>query len=837
MANNLIQIKRSNTSSTPGTTLYAGELAYSYSSNNLFIGAQTGISTAAVKIGGSKFGFLDNATQGSLTANAVQIMDANAFISNTFTSGLFVSSSIASPAANATAALITSITPQANSTQLGASAGGSNNELVTSWAIKTYVDAKTSVAAINTAAAYTWTGVQTFNANVVLGAGLSANNSYGTAGHVLHSNGTATYWAVDDNTTYDLLAVANTAANEGRARLSASTAANDDVLFIGVDDLTVFSNATAVYIDHNDITRTNSTTGNTAPGYGGTFTAVDSITTNARGHVTGVNTKTVTMPPSNNTTYDLAAVTNTAINAGLVRLTDSALSNDTVTFTGTGGATVSSNSTHVIINSTDNNTTYDLTAVANTAVNAGLLRLTDSALSNDTVTFTGTGSASVSSNATHIVINATDTNETYVIKNIANTIANQARIQLLPSVDPTSNTTAVFVGGGTTTVSANTTALLISSSDQFTGTVTSVASGSGLTGGTITGSGTLSVLANSGITANATGVFVNAQTGLVANATGLYVNASYIATLSANNADFLDGQHGSYYTNATNITTGTLPYAQLPANVAIWSNNNTFTGTQTFNDVTINGNTTLGNATTDVVRFVAQVNSAITASANVTYDLGTSTNYWRDIRVGNVYATSGNFTGNLSVGGNILVTGNLVTQNVSSVIISDPMIYLAGNNYSSDLVDIGFAANYNNGSANVHTGLIRKAATDNYYLFVGSTQELDANNTVNTTAVGFRSATLYAFLNSGALTSSNTAVAITANSTISVTITANSVTLGTPLAATSGGTGQNSYTAGQMLYATNTTALGKLSIGTFGTVLQTNSSGLPQFDTLDGGTF
>lgn len=41
------------------------------------------------------------------------------------------------------------------------------------------------------------------------------------------------------------------------------------------------------------------------------------------------------------------------------------------------------------------------------------------------------------------------------------------------------------------------------------GTVTSVGSGNGLTGGPITGSGTLSVLANNGITANATGVFVD----------------------------------------------------------------------------------------------------------------------------------------------------------------------------------------------------------------------------------------------------------------------------------------------------------------------------------------
>lgn len=55
-----------------------------------------------------------------------------------------------------------------------------------------------------------------------------------------------------------------------------------------------------ITIDHADISRTNNTSTAT-PGYGGTFTAIDSISTNARGHVTAVNTKTVTIPASDNT--------------------------------------------------------------------------------------------------------------------------------------------------------------------------------------------------------------------------------------------------------------------------------------------------------------------------------------------------------------------------------------------------------------------------------------------------------------------------------------------------------------------------------------------------------
>ena len=52
---------------------------------------------------------------------------------------------------------------------------------------------------------------------------------------------------------------------------------------------------------HPSITATN-TTSTTAPGFGGTFTAVDSETVNNNGHVTSYNTKTITIPSSTATT-------------------------------------------------------------------------------------------------------------------------------------------------------------------------------------------------------------------------------------------------------------------------------------------------------------------------------------------------------------------------------------------------------------------------------------------------------------------------------------------------------------------------------------------------------
>jgi len=67
-----------------------------------------------------------------------------------------------------------------------------------------------------------------------------------------------------------------------------------------------------VTFNHNSVSRTNNTS-TAQPGYGGTFTAIDSITTSTQGHVTAVNTKTVTIPSSDNTntTYSISAVDDT----------------------------------------------------------------------------------------------------------------------------------------------------------------------------------------------------------------------------------------------------------------------------------------------------------------------------------------------------------------------------------------------------------------------------------------------------------------------------------------------------------------------------------------------
>ena len=70
-------------------------------------------------------------------------------------------------------------------------------------------------------------------------------------------------------------------------------------------------------VNHDSTTRTD-TSSSASPGYGSTFTAVDSVTSNATGHITALNLKTVTLPSAENYSWNLTgdSGTNQAISSG-----------------------------------------------------------------------------------------------------------------------------------------------------------------------------------------------------------------------------------------------------------------------------------------------------------------------------------------------------------------------------------------------------------------------------------------------------------------------------------------------------------------------------------------
>jgi hypothetical protein len=161
------------------------------------------------------------------------------------------------------------------------------------------------------------------------------------------------------------------------------------------------------------------------------------------------------------------------------------------------------------------------------------------------------------------------------------------------------------------------------------------------------------------------------------------------------------------------------------------------------------------------------------------------------------------------------------------------MIELANGNATTDILDIGFYGQYGAGGQK-YTGLFRDATDGIYDLFHGTTQE--PTTTVDKANGFYELATLRAYLNSGGLVSNATNIALTANSTLAVGITANTLTLSTPLGVASGGLGINSITSGAILVGNAAGAVTVLTVGTNGQVLQSNGSSVI-YKTLDGGTF
>ena len=365
-----------------------------------------------------------------------------------------------------------------------------------------------------------------------------------------------------------------------------------------------------------------------------------------------------------------------------------------------------------------------------------------------------------------------------------------------------SNSTGVWVSSVTSSQLTGDVALGTQTSGDY---VASITAGNGLTG-TATGEGstpTLAAGAGNGITVNADDIAVNAQDGLVANSTGAFVKAGTGVTV-----------------NATGVHIGQ----------AVGT-----TSSVTFQDLTVNGNTTLGNATTDRVSIVGYVNTAVIPEANNTRDLGSNGLRWDNIYGRNIVANTITIDTDATVSGNLTVLGDLVTLNVATISIEDPLIELARNNTSTDIVDIGFFGHYNVGGGDAeHTGLFRDASDNKFKIFTGLTTT--PTTTVDTAGPGYTQATLVSYLDSGGLVTNATHVAITANSTVNVAITANNLTLSSPLVGTSGGTGLAVYTAEDILVANSTNGFRKLAVGSEGYVLQV-SSGVVAYGSLDGGTF
>ena len=161
---------------------------------------------------------------------------------------------------------------------------------------------------------------------------------------------------------------------DGDSGIAQTISSGNTALFTGGTKITTSVAATDVLTITHDAQAQTDTTSTAAPGYLGTFTAIDTVSRDSTGHVTGVNVKTITIPASDDTTYDLT----TAPTGTAVRLTDGVTPDD-VTISGTTGRTAMSriNASELRVDLTDDVTIInDLTVGNNVTLTGGNLDVT-----------------------------------------------------------------------------------------------------------------------------------------------------------------------------------------------------------------------------------------------------------------------------------------------------------------------------------------------------------------------------------------------------------------------------------------------------------------------------
>lgn len=240
----------------------------------------------------------------------------------------------------------------------------------------------------------------------------------------------------------------------------------------------------------------------------------------------------------------------------------------------------------------------------------------------------------------------------------------------------------------------------------------------------------------------------------------------------------VDGTGTSTFTGDVNIN-GSLQ-VDTNATIAVQLQANTMLVT---GDLTVNGNIDLGNETTDTLTVTARIDSDVIPLTNNAHSLGISGVEWadiytRDLHVGGTLFSDDITASNITIAGNLIVEGTTTTVNTETINLADNIINLNSN------LDVGTAPSQNAGfevnrGSSASVSLVWDETADKWTVgtgtFVAATFEGDLTG------------------NAGTATSLETARTIslagdvvgsvsfdgTANVSITATIQANSVALGT----------------------------------------------------------
>ena len=833
---NLIKIKRSSGTAAPAS-LNEGELAVSFLSGKLFVGN----TTAVIPIGGVH-------SPGTLTANQALVANATSGIDKIIVANLQPTFIYANGASGTDGQILVS-----NSTggvYWGASAASALNDLT---------DVTISSASNNQILLYDSTSSQWQNHSILANSG-QINLTFSPCGSRVQLS------LLPDVTINSSLIVGNSSVNSvvNSTSVSTSNLAATNAITVG-SNVTV--NTTSFFVGNSTVNTVVNSASVTASNLAALNTIVvgSEITVNTSSFFVGNSTVNAVVNSSS------LSIGNSLINATSVSVGNSS-ANSIINSTA-----VSATSLLVGSNVTVNTSSFFVgNSTVNSVVNSTSVTSQSVSTSNLAATNTITVGSNVSINTSTIFVGNSTVNTTIQAGNIAlqgtqltlgsNVVLTDTTLTVgNSSVNAVVNSTSVSTGNLFATnvitvgsnVTINTSALLIPLLNVGNSTVNSVLTSTSLTTNT---ANVLFVTVGSNVTVNVSSFFVGNST---VNTTIQSANIALGSNVVLNDTSLSIGNSSvNTSINSTSITAINV-FSQSVNTVSIYvSNTAEVVGSITARaNVTVNGALVVANTAqlgnTTITGFITVGNSTVNSAINSTSVSATSLLVGSNVVVntsaffvgnssvnavltattldvdGTVTATNGSFV-DLSVSGNLTVTGTLTTLDTVNLVVQDPMLKLANGNSSTDLLDVGFYGVYGSGGAK-YTGLFRDATDGVYNLFAGTTEE--PTTTVNVLNGFYSIATLKAFLNSGGLVSNGTNVAITANSTLAVGITANTLSLSTDLAVEYGGTGVGTFTTRGVIYGNGTSALQVTSAGTDGQVLQANSTGFPVFADLDGGTF
>ena len=278
-------------------------------------------------------------------------------------------------------------------------------------------------------------------------------------------------------------------------------------------------------------------------------------------------------------------------------------------------------------------------------------------------------------------------------------------------------------------------------------------------------------LTNTGVTSNVagTGIGVSGATGAVTiTNTDLGSSQNIFKTIAVSGQDNIVADTNNdtlTFVGGTNVTiTTTAGSDTLTINAA---DTNTQISQEQVEDY-VGGLITAGsNITVQYNDGAGQLSIAGTANDDVSVpNLKTALNsdFGGDFTIGNQSDDTLTVSGSLTVGADLIVSGDTVTVNTSTLTVEDPLISLGKNN-DADTVDLGFYGKYNDGSNIRYSGLFRDASDSDKWKLFSSTGNSNAEptSTVNTTS-GFTLGTLVASSFEGGLVGNATTASTLATS-------------------------------------------------------------------------